>query len=455
MCFFQSDLQEKLVKRSVETGHMYSTSSSSISGSSGGGVAATTGAINIPLSQPHHTDTYTNPAGDSDEEGNSNFGVNGDYTAHYRPRLDNLHGRNSISRVTTTEETVSSSQSSSSPHKGLSSCSVPPPPPMTSSLSQENESDENSTMIDSLAREIHTDDTSLVRPYDHSDERAEPFIPITRESSKFENDDLKGEEQQSPQKGENAHKEEVQNDSTTNDAEVSTEADPDKAPSEVLDIAKFPTAKLLEMLTALLDKIVKSNDRLADANPSLNQERENITISNSSQTNHGYLKSVLSFRGKHIPQITLEHYFQRIQKYCPTTNDVFLSLLVYFDRISKRCNSSNNNNSGGINQSTTQQQQAQAFVMDSHNIHRLLIAGVTVSTKFFSDFFYSNSRYARVGGISLQELNHLELQFLVLCDFELLISVNELQRYADLLYKFWNNSPVVEKETDAPSPTAT
>lgn len=71
---------------------------------------------------------------------------------------------------------------------------------------------------------------------------------------------------------------------------------------------------------------------------------------------------------------------------------------------------------------------------------------MTVSTKFFSDFFYSNSRYARVGGISLQELNHLELQFLVLCDFELLVSTNELQRYADLLYKFWTCSTEVENQ---------
>jgi hypothetical protein len=30
-----------------------------------------------------------------------------------------------------------------------------------------------------------------------------------------------------------------------------------------------------------------------------------------------------------------EAYFLRILKYCPSTNEVFLSLLVYFDRISK------------------------------------------------------------------------------------------------------------------------
>ncbi|AQZ10240.1 PCL6 (YER059W) and PCL7 (YIL050W) [Zygosaccharomyces parabailii] len=209
---------------------------------------------------------------------------------------------------------------------------------------------------------------------------------------------------------------------------------------ESLDIATFPTDKLLEMLTALLDKIVKSNDRLVDTNFSEQQQQQQQQQQEQHEQQNGYARSVLSFRGKHVPQISLEQYFQRIQKYCPTSNDVFLSLLVYFDRISRRCNSNSHSHSNNNREKKSTTAHSQQFVMDSHNIHRLIIAGTTVSTKFFSDFFYSNSRYARVGGISLQELNHLELQFLVLCDFKLLISVNELQRYADLLYRFWNNS---------------
>jgi hypothetical protein len=35
------------------------------------------------------------------------------------------------------------------------------------------------------------------------------------------------------------------------------------------------------------------------------------------------------------------------------------------------------------------------FIIDSCNIHRLVIAGVTVASKFFSDVFYTNSRYAK------------------------------------------------------------
>lgn len=36
------------------------------------------------------------------------------------------------------------------------------------------------------------------------------------------------------------------------------------------------------------------------------------------------------------------------------------------------------------------------FAIDSYNVHRLVIAGVTVASKFFSDVFYTNSRYAKV-----------------------------------------------------------
>ncbi|CDO93095.1 unnamed protein product [Kluyveromyces dobzhanskii CBS 2104] len=218
-----------------------------------------------------------------------------------------------------------------------------------------------------------------------------------------------------------------------------------------MDIATFPTNKLLDMLTGLLTKIIKSNDSLGSA-PSLETyQGKNVPL----------MREILSFKGKQVPGITLKQYFQRIQKYCPTTNDVLLSLLVHFDRIAKKCNAIAQEYMTPAASSTNKTAETslhhpspQLFVMDSHNIHRLIIAAITVSTKFISDFFYSNSRYARVGGISLQELNHLELQFLILCDFRLIISVEELQRYADLLYKFWDKETQTAQpvpQSDAPS----
>ncbi|QLL32321.1 hypothetical protein HG536_0C04900 [Torulaspora globosa] len=388
---------------------MYSGSSSSIGG------AASCGAINIPASKTGH-----NGVGSGDSGDESTPSTRTSFTPQSSRMLMN-GSQTGSNRVITTEEDVCSSQSSSSPRRSVNNYPVPQASSMLSTMRRERE------YVDEVYNEhlIDSDDQSRVRSYDHSRTRSEPIVPIWERSKDC-----------APEQ-----KEKVE--------------PPDE---ELLNIAKFPTAKLLDMLTALLEKIVKSNDKLAETNPALSQERELMG------SNNIYLNSVLSFRGKHIPQISLDHYFQRIQKYCPTTNDVFLSLLVYFDRISKRCNSNNNeiNNDNELqydiqekNKQPQQQdeqrlQHQQAFVMDSHNIHRLLIAGVTVSTKFFSDFFYSNSRYARVGGISLQELNHLELQFLVLCDFELLISVSELQRYANLLCKFWHNSNMIDNPNTEP-----
>lgn len=208
----------------------------------------------------------------------------------------------------------------------------------------------------------------------------------------------------------------------------------------LLNIAEFPTKDLLKMLTSLLEKIVNSNDEINAttlSHPTFmeNDEIEDIRF------------SVSGFYGKHIPQISIERYLSRIQKHCSATNDIYLSLLVYFDRISKKCNNNPNN------PHTTTDNDRQHFVMDSFNIHRLLISAVAVSTKFFSDYFYSNARYARVGGIPLQEMNKLEIQFMVLCDFKLLIPVEELQRYADLLYTFWiTHNEEQDPISNSPSP---
>lgn len=94
-----------------------------------------------------------------------------------------------------------------------------------------------------------------------------------------------------------------------------------------------------------------------------------------------------------------------------------------------------------------------SFVIDSYNIHRLVIAGVTVASKFFSDVFYTNSRYAKVGGLPLAELNQLELQFLLLNDFRLVIPGDEMQRYAEQLIIFSSDSSP-PPSSSSPSPAA-
>ncbi|KAH8118473.1 cyclin PHO80-like protein, partial [Phellopilus nigrolimitatus] len=197
------------------------------------------------------------------------------------------------------------------------------------------------------------------------------------------------------------------------------------SPNSAIDIHSYPTPDLLRLLASLLNQIATANDVLSSPNsPSLSTPSAHPsptadhpliwqTLFTASRSSLSTPTSPLTFHARNIPSISLEAYLLRILRYCPTTNEVFLSLLVYFDRMSK----------------LAKEATGSRFVIDSYNVHRLVIVGVTVASKFFSDVFYTNSRYAKVGGLPQAELNQLELQFLLLNDFHLTIPTGEMQRY--------------------------
>lgn len=181
------------------------------------------------------------------------------------------------------------------------------------------------------------------------------------------------------------------------------------------EISSMPVTDIIEMVAGLLTRITTTNDR----------QHEHIhrpaTPHDGSVTNSTQSSCVLAFHGKNVPSITILSYLSRIHKYCPTTYEVFLSLLVYFDRMTDHFNkrflqkaagaarsdgsdsaasedtlTEDNVNSSPSMNADDEQEQSQFFVVDSYNIHRLVIAGVTCASKFFSDVFYTNSRYAKV-----------------------------------------------------------
>ena len=231
------------------------------------------------------------------------------------------------------------------------------------------------------------------------------------------------------------------------------------------EISEMPVTDIIEMVAGLLAKITTTNDR--------QHEHLHRQIPPADGTAHlsQQTTSVLAFHGKNIPSISILSYLSRIHKYCPTTYEVFLSLLVYFDRMTERVNSapmqslrqasqqalerhggtSDGSRHSSVSSTTllhespnvvTRLQAATPppsgslgkpseppasghqegppsppapmdtplssdpynlshfFVVDSFNIHRLVIAGVTCASKFFSDIFYTNSRYAKVCGSS-------------------------------------------------------
>jgi hypothetical protein len=218
------------------------------------------------------------------------------------------------------------------------------------------------------------------------------------------------------------------------------------------EISDMPVSDIIEMVAGLLTKITTTNDRQHEHLHRQIPPPEGTTGLSQQTT------SVLAFHGKNVPSITILSYLSRIHKYCPTTYEVFLSLLVYFDRMTERVNAGPmlslrqanqlsldrmageveanlaHSSSRALPRSASSSVQAATpppsgslgkpaetparggappsppqqdlesdpynlshfFVVDSFNIHRLVIAGVTCASKFFSDVFYTNSRYAKV-----------------------------------------------------------
>ncbi|EGE08491.1 hypothetical protein TEQG_08791 [Trichophyton equinum CBS 127.97] len=98
------------------------------------------------------------------------------------------------------------------------------------------------------------------------------------------------------------------------------------------EISSMPVADVIEMVAGLLTKITTTNDR--------QHEHLHRHIPRAEQRSlPPQTTSVLAFHGKNVPGITILNYLSRIHKYCPTTYEVFISLLVYFDRMTETVNS--------------------------------------------------------------------------------------------------------------------
>ncbi|KAG8917914.1 hypothetical protein FRC02_002777 [Tulasnella sp. 418] len=136
------------------------------------------------------------------------------------------------------------------------------------------------------------------------------------------------------------------------------------------------------------------------------------TLTTAAKSSLSSSSASLSFHARNIPTISIDSYLMRILKYCPTTSEVFLSLLVYFDRTGKLGDAVKSDlgmNYGGGSEDNVIGGGG-GIVIDSYNVHRLIIAGVS--------------------GLPQSELN------------QLFIPLEELQRYADQLRLYPTTLPL-------------
>jgi len=109
------------------------------------------------------------------------------------------------------------------------------------------------------------------------------------------------------------------------------------------------------------------------------------------------------------PPIKLKCYLKRIAKFTGCSEESLIFSLIYIDRLIISGNS--------------------RFIVTSLNVHRMLLASVLVAVKFYDDQYFNNKFFSKVGGISVDELNVLETEFLFLINFNLFVDVDLYELY--------------------------
>eukprot|EP00281_Chroomonas_sp_CCMP1168_P028802 CAMPEP_0206242060 /NCGR_PEP_ID=MMETSP0047_2-20121206/16848_1 /ASSEMBLY_ACC=CAM_ASM_000192 /TAXON_ID=195065 /ORGANISM="Chroomonas mesostigmatica_cf, Strain CCMP1168" /LENGTH=282 /DNA_ID=CAMNT_0053667039 /DNA_START=75 /DNA_END=920 /DNA_ORIENTATION=+ len=131
------------------------------------------------------------------------------------------------------------------------------------------------------------------------------------------------------------------------------------------------------------------------------------TIAFNDQTKQPPAQCLEFFDGKTAP-LSATKYVQRIMKYSKCSSSNVVVGLLYLERLkSKRKN----------------------MRLTSSNLLRLLLVAIMEATKFWEDFYYDNVHWAKIAGITLKELNLLELDFLFAITFEMGVTIDQYKTF--------------------------
>jgi len=120
------------------------------------------------------------------------------------------------------------------------------------------------------------------------------------------------------------------------------------------------------------------------------------------------------FKGNKIPVISIENFLKRIIKYTSLEESTLIMSLIYIDRYCELT----------------------SLRLNKLNIHRLIIIAIQMAIKINEDDIYANSFYAKVGGITVEEFNFLELGFTKGIEYNFFVKEDIYEKYQAYLDKF-------------------
>lgn len=127
-----------------------------------------------------------------------------------------------------------------------------------------------------------------------------------------------------------------------------------------------------------------------------------------------------AFHAPRTPVISQREYLTRLMTYfkcsdaCLITSMVFIHRLVEFHP---------------------------EFKPNDRCFHRLFAACLVVSAKFHDDVYYSNTYYAKVCGLTVGELNHLETTLVKMLDWNLRVKTEEYAEYQSRVRGVFRRTP--------------
>ncbi|XP_047316933.1 cyclin-U4-1 [Impatiens glandulifera] len=133
------------------------------------------------------------------------------------------------------------------------------------------------------------------------------------------------------------------------------------------------------------------------------------------------------FHSSKPPGLGIRQYLERIYKYSCCSPSCLVVACVYMDRFLK--------------------QKGLRFTF--LNIHRLLITSIMLAAKFLDDEQYDNAHFGKVGGVSTEEMNKLEKEFLSALNFRLHVTVSTFDEYCLWLDK---EGSTASGQMEQPSP---
>ena len=112
------------------------------------------------------------------------------------------------------------------------------------------------------------------------------------------------------------------------------------------------------------------------------------------------------FIGKN-PRISIEDFLNKCLIYSNAESSTFIIMLIYIDRL---CEINN-------------------FIVNSLNVYRIIFSSFVIAIKYNEEKDFNNEFFSKLAGMSLTEMNLLELIYLNLIDYKLYISDEDFLNY--------------------------